>query len=89
MSRKIKNIIFIEPIEVGGKEVKEVSMRPPKGKDLKLIQHIKTQWERDNALINNLCDLQANDDDFDNMEAAEYQQLMQGLIGFLKPTLKI
>ncbi|PLY08411.1 MAG: hypothetical protein C0625_02150 [Arcobacter sp.] len=83
MARKAKVIKFEEPIIVGGKEIKEVSMRVPKGKDLKAVSHIVDTHERDMTMVSNLCDLNATMNDFDEMDGKELQQLKKELIVFL------
>lgn len=83
MARKAKKIEFEEPIVVGGKEIKEVTMRVPKGKDLKAVSHIVDTHERDMTMVSNLCDLNATMKDFDEMDGKELQQLKKELIVFL------
>lgn len=83
MARKPKKIKFEEAMVVGGKEIKEVTMRVPKGKDLKAVSHIASVTERDLTLVSNLCDLNMTYEDWDEVDGAEIQLLTGTLRGFL------
>lgn len=91
MSRKrvAKKIKFEVPIVVGGKEIDEVTMRVPKGRDLTAVSGILDPIERDFTLISNLCDLNATVDDMNEFDAAEIVQLQGELKSFLSSTQKI
>lgn len=89
MARVAKVIKFEEPIVVGGKEIKEVTMRVPKGRDLTAISGIADPVERDFTLISNLCDLNATMQEMNEFDACEIIQLQGELKGFLSYTQKI
>lgn len=86
--RENKKIAFDEPIIVGGKPIEKVTMRVPKGKDLRAVSHVLNPVERDFQMISNLCDINASIDDFDEFGAKEIIQLQTALQGFLLPTVK-
>ncbi len=81
MAREPKVIKFTEP--VGVKKHKEATMRPPKGKDLKSVSHIKDPLEKDFTMINNLTGLNLTTEEWDEVDAAEVLQLQMALKGFL------
>ena len=81
--RKAKKIVFDEPIIVGGKTLKEVTMRVPKGKDLLAVSHIANNSQRDFQLISNLCDMNASLEDFEEFDGAEILLLQGELQSFL------
>jgi len=83
MARKSKKIVFEEPIVVGGKEIKEVTMRVPKGKDSFMVATITNPVERDYVLISNLCDLNATVEELQNADLKEMIQLQVALKSFL------
>jgi len=83
MARAAKKIKFEEPIVVGGKEIKEVTMRVPKGRDLTAISGIADPVERDFTLISNLCGLNATMEEMNEFDACEIIQLQGELKGFL------
>lgn len=83
MARKNAVIKFEESIVVGGKELKEVTMRVPKGKDLRMVSHVQDPIDRDYTLISNLCDLNATSEEFDEFGIKEIVQMQQALQSFL------
>lgn len=83
MARKDAVIKFEESIVVGGKELKEVKMRVPKGKDLRRVSHVQDPIDRDYTLISNLCDLNATAEEFDEFGIKEIVQMQQALQSFL------
>lgn len=83
MARKPKDIKFKEPIIVGSKEIKEVTMKAPKGKDLMAVSHISNVMERDLTLVSNLCNLNMTFDEWGEVDAAEINLLTSELRGFL------
>jgi len=87
--REAKKIIFELPILVDGKEVKEVTMRVPKVKDMLAVDHINNPVEREIALIGNLTDLQITMDDVEEWDAAEYTTLQSTLMGLQRAKAKI
>lgn len=89
MARKAKKVVFGESIVVSGKEIKEVTMRPPKGKDLRAVSHIINPVERDFAMISNLCGLNATVEEMEEFDGAEIVQLQGALKSFLLSTPKI
>ena len=83
MAREAIKVKFEEPIIVGGKELKEVSMRVPKGKDLRMVAHIENPIDRDYTLISNLCNLNATAEEFDEFGIKEIVQMQAALQSFL------
>ncbi|WP_294962626.1 phage tail assembly protein [Sulfurimonas sp.] len=83
-----KLIKFEVPITVGGKEIEEVTMRVPKGRDLTAVSGILDPIERDFTLVSNLCGLNATVDEMNEFDAAEIVQLQGELKGFLSSTQK-
>jgi hypothetical protein len=81
--REAKKIEFVQPITIDGKEIKEVTMRVPKGKDLALVATIRDQYIADITLISNLCNLNATAEDFEDVDAAEIILLRAYLQSFL------
>ena len=88
MARVPKTIELEEAIICGSKEIKEVTMRAPKGKDLKAVSHISNTVERDLTLVSNLCGLNMTFDEWDEVDAAEIQLLTGVLRSFLLYTPK-
>lgn len=89
MARVAKVIKFEEPIVVGGKEIKEVTMRVPKGRDLSAVSGIVDPVERDFTLISNMCGLNATMEEMNEFDACELIQLQGELKSFLSYTQKI
>lgn len=83
MARKAKKIVFEEPIVVGGKEITEVTMRVPKGKDSLMVADIVNPIEKDFVLISNLCNLNATVDEMNEIDLKEIVQLQTALRSFL------
>ncbi len=87
--REAKKIIFEQPIIVDGKEIKEVTMRVPKVKDMLGVDHINDPIQREIALIGNLTDLTITMDDVEEWDAAEYNTLQSTLMGLQRAKAKI
>jgi hypothetical protein len=85
MAREPLVIEFDEAVEIAGKTYEKVTMRVPKGKDLKRVTHIADVYSRDCTMISNLCDLNASVEDFDEIEVLYINQLQAGLRSFLLP----
>lgn len=68
------------PVEVGGHEYTELRMRRCKVKDRRLAGKQKTDEEREIALISNLCEVPP--DVLDELDAVDYQKLVETLQGF-------
>ena len=83
MSREVKKIVFEEPIIIGKKEIKEVTMRVPKGKDSFMVSTIENPVERDFVLISNLCNLNATVEEMGEIDLKEIVQLQAALRSFL------
>jgi hypothetical protein len=83
-----KKIVFGFPIIVGGKELTEVTMRVPKGKDLIAISGVKDPVIRDFTLISNLCNLNATLEEMQEMDAGELMLLQGAVKVFLSSTPK-
>ncbi len=83
MAKKPLEIDFKEEIEIAGKTYTQVTMRPPKGKDLRAVSHISQPIDRDLTLISNLCSLNATPEDFDEADAKVVVDLQKALKSFL------
>jgi hypothetical protein len=81
--REDKKVVFKQPVVIGGQTFEEVTMRAPKGKDLRAVSHIQDPVDRDFILIANLCNIQATPEDFDTVDAGEIVDLQMALRGFL------
>ncbi len=60
---------------------KIVKMRSPKVRDLKMVNHIEDEIEKEENLIANLTGLSV--DELDEMDLADYKKLQDALMGFL------
>ena len=83
MSREVKKIVFEEPIIIGKKEIKEVTMRVPKGKDSLMVASITNTIEKDFVFISNLCNLNATVEEMGEIDLKEILQLQAALRSFL------
>jgi len=83
MARVPLNIKFEKPIIISGKEIPEVTMQVPKGKDMHLVSSIANPIERDFVLISNLCGLNATVEEFNEVDLKEIIQLQTALKSFL------
>lgn len=73
---------LVYPISVDGKEIKEVELRRPKVKDLKIAAKIgKDAMEQETVLIANLADLPTCA--IEEMDLSDYTQLQEQLKSFL------
>jgi len=60
---------------------KIVKMRAPKVRDLKMVNHIEDEIEKEENLIANLTGISV--DELDEMDIAEYKKLQKALMDFL------
>ena len=60
---------------------KIVKMRAPKVRDLKMVNHIEDEIEKEENLIANLTGISI--DELDEMDLADYKKLQDALMGFL------
>lgn len=83
MAKEALNIDFKDEVEIAGKKYTQVTMRPPKGKDLRNVSHIPHPIDRDLTLVSNLCGLNATPEDFDEADAKVVLDLQKALKSFL------
>ena len=60
---------------------KVVEMREPKVKDIKIVNHIKDEFEKEIALLSNLTEM--TPEEIENLSMKDYARLDEELQGFL------
>lgn len=83
MAKEPLKIDFEDEVEIAGETYTQITMRPPKGKDLRNISHIPHAIDRDLTLVSNLCGLNATPEDFDEADAKVVLDLQKALKSFL------
>jgi len=82
--KKNVTVVFDEPQELGGKEVKEVVIRRPKFKDVRLASGLNDEVAMQNQLIRTLSGIDImTDEELDEMWYDEYDKLQKAIEGFL------
>jgi len=59
----------------------EVTMREPKVKDMRAVNSIADEFEREVAMLVNLCEM--SEDELNDLSAKDFKKLDEALQGFL------
>ncbi len=81
MSKEIK---LNAPIKIDGVEVKVLTMRKPKVRDMLAVDNIPGQAKREVALMANLCEVTTAD--IEDLDMDDYEQLQETYQSFLSST---
>ena len=59
----------------------EITMREPKVKDMRIVNHIKDELDREIAMIANLCEI--SEDEIDDLSGKDFKKIDEALQDFL------
>ena len=76
-----KIIKFQKPVKIGDKTIKEIKMREPKVKDMRLVSHIENEAERELEMVANLTGL--TPEELDEFPIQSYKEIQKALMDFL------
>jgi len=77
-------VVFKEEQTLGGKKLKELELREPLFKDMRLISKAGDELEMQNQIIRRLSGIDdITEDEFDNMQWSEYKKLSEAIEGLL------
>ena len=83
----MKKIELDYPVTVGGKEIKQITMRRPKVIDQKAAnKSATTDEDRETVLFANLCEV--SPEIIDELDMLDYQKVQETYTGFLSPAKK-
>lgn len=80
----MRRIEFDNPQMLGGEKRKNIELREPLFKDVRMVSKVGDEIEMQNQLIRRLSGIDTiTDEEFDNMPYAEYKKIAEVIEGFM------